>query len=118
MSKLNLRAGLVAALLSLAPAAVAGAALAQDADQPSVKVSYADLDLSQSAGRTELDRRIARAVDLVCQGDQSSIADLTRARALEACRTAARTSADRQVAAILSGARYADASMTIRPAGR
>lgn len=36
------------------------------AEAPSVSVAYADLDLSSTAGRATLDRRIARAVDAVC----------------------------------------------------
>ena len=51
----------VAAAATLSPCS----AYAQ-ADVPSVRVSYADLNLSTTAGREQLDRRLAGAVKQVC----------------------------------------------------
>lgn len=53
------RAAAIAAALIAAGPAIAGGA-------KSVKVSFADLNLSSSAGRLELDRRVARAANRVC----------------------------------------------------
>lgn len=117
MSKLNLRARLAAALLSLAPAALAGAALAQDADAISIRVSYADLDLSRPVGRMVLQRRIASAVNHVC-GEVPTPMELGRLNDYDRCRAKAKADADRKVAAILNGTRYADASLKVTPAAR
>jgi UrcA family protein len=98
---------------ALALSAFSGAVRAQDADAPSVRVSYADLDLSQPAGRAVLNQRITHAVTLVC-GERPMPAELDRQRAYDACRSTAQTNANRQVAAILGGSRYADASVLVK----
>jgi UrcA family protein len=112
MSKLNLRIRLVAILLSLAPAAFAGAALAQDDDPISVKVSYADLNLAQPAGRAVLKQRIANATSVVCGGEPAS-ADLAQLSVYDRCRDTAKANAERQVASILAGTSYADSSVKV-----
>ncbi|MBN8813122.1 MULTISPECIES: UrcA family protein [unclassified Sphingomonas] len=60
---------LIPLLLILSPAAVPVIAQAQRGDA-SVRVSYADLDLSRAAGRQALDRRLARALDQICPADR------------------------------------------------
>jgi len=53
--------------LAAALALSGSAALAEDHDdRASVRVSYADLDLSQAAGRAALERRVAGAVRRLC----------------------------------------------------
>jgi UrcA family protein len=56
---------LIPLALILAPAALPLAAQAQQTDT-SVRVSYADLDLSRAADRAVLDRRLDTALDQVC----------------------------------------------------
>lgn len=60
-------------------------------------VSYADLDLSSSAGRARLERRIDAAVRDVC-GEAPSF-DLARRKAVEDCRTETRANAQRNAPA-------------------
>ncbi len=50
---------------AVSPAAAHAADRSADA-APTVKVSYADLDLASQTGRAKLDRRIANAAHLVC----------------------------------------------------
>ena len=63
------------------------------AETRSVPVSYADLDLATTAGKSTLDRRIDRAADLVCgasdQGDKFDVANC-RSKAIVSARNAAR----------------------------
>lgn len=54
----------LAALLAAAPAA------AGDREWRSLTVAIADLDLSTNAGVVELERRVGRAVDRICDGDR------------------------------------------------
>lgn len=54
---------------------------------PSVRVSYADLDVASSAGMHTLDRRVALAADTVCGGRDSR--DLAALGRYNACRKAA-----------------------------
>lgn len=51
--------------LLLFPLAAQAQPLPQERTQV-VRVGYADLDLSRAAGRTALDRRLARALDQIC----------------------------------------------------
>lgn len=53
-------------------------------DPPSIKVSYAELDLSKPAGAQELYRRIKRAAKAVC-GSSFSTADLRRSLNQKKC---------------------------------
>lgn len=58
LSNLARAAAITAALIAAVPAIAGGA--------KSVKVSYADLNLSSATGKIEFDRRIARAANRVC----------------------------------------------------
>ena len=65
---------------------------------PGVRVvSYADLDLTSSAGRARLEQRINAAVRDVC-GEAPSF-DLVRRRAVAECRVETRTNAQRNAPA-------------------
>ena len=65
---------------------------------PGVRVvSYADLDLSSSAGRARLEQRINAAVRDVC-GEAPSF-DLARRRAVAECRVETRANAQRNAPA-------------------
>ena len=69
---------------------------------PNVRVvSYADLDLSSAAGRTQLDRRIRAAVREVCGA--AAISDLARRSAVRDC--IAETSANVRLPAPTAGTR-------------
>ncbi|WP_298019648.1 UrcA family protein [uncultured Parasphingopyxis sp.] len=65
------------------------------AEQRSVSVGYADLDLSQRADRAALDQRIARAANSVC-GDVSAF-DLAGGNAVRRCRVDAIAAAREQI---------------------
>lgn len=83
--------------------ASAPAALASE-DVATQHVSYADLDLTTVAGRDRLDRRIARAVQTVCGGDDER--NLGMLIAQSKCRRAAWTGTRTHVAlAVLSAKR-------------
>lgn len=56
---------LIPLALILSPAAIPLVAKAQQAEA-SVRISYADLDLSRASGREALDRRLESAVDQLC----------------------------------------------------
>jgi UrcA family protein len=58
LSNLARAAAIAAALIAAAPAIAGG--------EKSVKVSYADLNLSSALGKATLDHRIARAADRMC----------------------------------------------------
>lgn len=101
--------------LALAAAAflmgLAGQAAAQEPAR-SVAVSYADLDLSQAAGRAALERRIGNAAANVCSPQPSGI-DLTMTHYYEQCRTDALAGARRQMAQVYDGRVLARASITV-----
>ena len=83
---------LLAAAATLAPAGLA-AQPAADAEQASIRVSFADLDLGSPAGRATFDRRIERAIDVLCgQPDRN----LDMATPVFKCRAAAQASASPQ----------------------
>ena len=91
MSRRTILSLLIAAA-TLAPAGLA-AQPAADAEQASIRVSFADLDLSSPAGRATFDRRIDRAIDVLCgQPDRN----LDMATPVFKCRAAARASASPQ----------------------
>ncbi len=105
------RAAVVAAALAAAAPAIAEGA-------KSVKVSYADLNLSSAPGKAALERRIARAADRVCrvgheQGLQLKAAAKrcaaeTRESTQPAIELAHRNAANQQLAA-------RDMSVTVAP---
>lgn len=61
------------------------AAAATHEQTTSVRVSYADLDLTSEAGRGTLDRRLQRAVASLCP-DDNGVRDVARLAAIRACR--------------------------------
>ncbi|MEO6388182.1 MAG: UrcA family protein [Croceibacterium sp.] len=65
------------------------------ADEVSVSVSYADLDLTAPAGTAVLGRRIDAAVATVCE--KPSLRDLKGTIAWEACKASAHASAVEQI---------------------
>ena len=94
----------------LAAAAVAGAVLAlatfatevraqTDNDPPTVRVSYADLNLSTQADRAELSARIDHAVDKVC-GRPPLTVKYDDTAYYNYCRSLARGGADQQLTRI------------------
>lgn len=66
MKRIFACAAVAAAAVATSPAAAAAASPAAAASE---KVSYADIDLSTSAGRGELDRRISAAASRLCLQD-------------------------------------------------
>lgn len=108
---------------NLARAAAIGAALVLAAPASadgtkSVQVSYADLNLSNAAGREALDRRVARTADRICgvepgrdvkmQALAKHCARNARESARPAIELAHRNAANRQLAA-------RDMSVTVAP---
>jgi UrcA family protein len=63
---------------------------------PTMKVSYADLDINKPRGLEVLYHRIERAAKIVCDFD-FSIHELARARQAKACYTTAMDDAVRQI---------------------
>lgn len=100
--------------------AAATAAPAQPADAfgpaPQARVGYADLNLATADGRAILDARVAAAIGRLCP--PADIHDLARAKAVAACRAAARAGAEPQLTAAASRAlMQARASGDTRPGG-
>jgi len=110
LSNLARAAAIAAALIAAVPAVAGGA--------KSVKVSYADLNLSSASGRTLFAERIEDAVERVCgspfQRDLSMAAEArrcataTRELTAPAIQLAHRNAANRQLAA-------RDMSVTVAP---
>jgi UrcA family protein len=70
----------------------ASAAFAQEAT-----VRYADLDLSQAAGRAEFDRRIEAAARQVCRAEPRTGTRIIDQRELKRCAAEVRTQAESQL---------------------
>ena len=86
---------------ALAFAAVAGTAASAEAeDAPTAIVTYADLNLSSTAGVAALNQRISVAAGRIC--GEADVRDLQRQAAAEACRTTAVRSAAPQIAKLIS----------------
>ena len=86
-------------IIAIAIAATAFAAStvnAQSNDTVSVRVSYADLNLSSASGRTTLDSRISAAAHAVCENGST---DLSAKMAANRCIKNALSGARLQVAA-------------------
>jgi UrcA family protein len=66
--------------------AVAAATTPASADPPTITVRTADFDLATGAGVAALDRRIGRAIELICGA--AAPADLDAQAAVEDCRAA------------------------------
>jgi UrcA family protein len=98
-----------AALLSLA----ANQAAAQtEPGPPKIAVSYADLDLTQAAGRAALEARVSGAVKRVCPGPDQPY-NLANYQASRKCRANAWAGAKPQLAAIFDGRNFAEASVRV-----
>jgi UrcA family protein len=91
-------------VIGLAAALVAQAAVARqpvrDMDVSSVRVSYADLDLSRPVGTDVLLRRIRRASEAVC-GPAPSAADVVRRALYRDCITDSTRGAVASVGAVM-----------------
>ena len=85
---------LMIAATTLIPASVAARQVDGDSDQLTVRVSFADLNLDSPGGRASLDRRLSRAVDLVCGTPRT--ANFDEAATINACRKIAEASASSQ----------------------
>ena len=104
--------------LLVAAAAFSGAAAAQNpsvvvSGEPTVTVSYADLNLASAGGRAALDRRVRQAARALCVDER--VADLERAIAGRACLASALASARPQIEQALAagGATRLAANRTI-----
>lgn len=87
-------------------AASSSAAVAQPvAASRTVHVSFADLDLSQAAGRAALEHRVSHAVMRVCPLPYGG--DTRAMSAHRVCRVAAWSGARKQLAAVYGETRYA-----------
>jgi UrcA family protein len=82
-----MKTALIPLALILSPAAIP-LAKAQQAETASIRVSYADLDLSRAADRAALDRRLDRAVAQLCPTDRPGY--LTQAPDALRCQAVAR----------------------------
>ena len=92
------------AMAALAVAAVLVApTVSQAAERQSVRVSYADLNLTTDFGKAKLQRRIGYAARLVC--DTASPLDMKFARAVGECRSSAVADAQPAYAAAVKKAR-------------
>jgi UrcA family protein len=74
------------------------------AEKTSVRVSYADLNLTTGSGRTTLQHRVAFAARLVC--DTASPLDLKFEREVTGCRTGAIAAAQPAIDAAIGNARH------------
>jgi UrcA family protein len=93
------------ALAAVAMLTAAGTAEARSRDDGIVtaRITIGDLDLSKTAGREALDRRVAAAARELCEAP--SYADPKAQASYRACRREVMESANRQVAMVMS--RYA-----------
>jgi UrcA family protein len=80
--------------LMIAAALLAPTAVAAQSEQPTARVSYADLNLGTPAGLSTLDRRIQHAIDGMCGHAVSG--NLDAAAPVWKCRSAAEASAASQ----------------------
>lgn len=77
--------------------------VSQAATSTSVQVSYADLNLASDAGRNVLERRVARAVRIVCPTED--MRDFAIAHDTQACRSTATANAQPAVDAAIAAVR-------------
>lgn len=85
---------IILATIATATLTMAAPAMAGDT-QRTVKVGYADLDLSTATGRTNLDRRLSAAIEQLCGSYASANGD--EADRITRCRAEARGSIARQM---------------------
>jgi UrcA family protein len=105
-----------ASLLATAALAIAGTASAQ-ADDPSIHVSYADLNLHSQQGARAILGRIEDAADQVC-GGQPDMRQLTERALYQACRRQAVEHAVRDLDAPVVTAMAGMKNTTVVLAGR
>jgi UrcA family protein len=99
-------------ILAAVVTAFGSAAIAQPTQQArSIHVSFADLDLTQNAGRATLEARVRVAVSRVCRLPSGT--DLDAMNRYRACRKAAWSGVRPQLAAAYDGARYASQARTV-----
>jgi len=98
--------------------AAAAPALAQDAvaDVDQRTVSYADLDLSSTAGIAQLDRRIEKAVIQVC--GHADLHDMDAWKAMDHCRDDARSKIEPMRNALLASAQAQKANQSVALAAK
>jgi UrcA family protein len=96
------------ALPALAALAIASAlvipTVSGAAEKSSVRVPFADLNLTTGVGRTKLQHRVAFAARLVC--DTASPLDLKFEREVEGCRNGAIAAAQPAITAAIGNARH------------
>jgi len=96
----------IAIAIAAAIAAAAAPAVAQDLEGPrSERVSFADLDLAQAAGRATLEHRVARAVNRLCRMPYAG--DIHAMTQHRACRKEAWSSGRQELAAVYSRVDFA-----------
>jgi UrcA family protein len=83
----------IGAVLSLT-----GPVHAEPVEAVTAKVIIGDLDLASDHGKSVLKHRIAGAIEEVC-GSYANVTDWNELESIDACRRAARQSADQQLAA-------------------
>jgi UrcA family protein len=92
----------LAALVVASALVVPTVSLAQDTN--SVRVSYADLNLTSNIGQNKLQHRISYAAESVC--DKADPFDLNYTRAVTDCRVSAIAGAQPAFAAAINAARH------------
>ena len=94
---------------TLSAAAIAAPPIVVEASpQPTAIVSFADLDLSQAAGRARLDGRVRRAAEELCV--DTGVRDLAERIEQKGCVSFAVASARPQIERAIAGPRYAERS--------
>lgn len=96
--------GLILLLLAVSPAAAA-------AEPPARQVRIADLDLTTGAGVAALDRRIGRAINLMCGA--AAPADLDSQAAIQECRIASWKDASARRSTLVAAARAGDPNLAL-----
>jgi UrcA family protein len=97
--------------------AAPAAAQSYNPEPARVSVGYGDLDLAHPAGQAALAHRVHMAINRVCPTVQV-IDSLGQQRVAQACRESALSSAQQQIAAILSHRQLAQTSIEITEARR
>lgn len=94
----------VAAAALLASGNIVAPAIAHDspADVPQARVSYADLNLASDSGVAVLKRRVASAIDRICDSGSGTLREQMERHS---CKTAAKRLADRDIDLAVNQAR-------------
>jgi len=94
---------LLAAAAAAAAAAVAAPAAAAQAEEASVTIDFADLDLATDQGAARLDRRIRKAASDVC-GPMAS-RSVVEVQSIQRCRNGAISGAKGEVRTLIAAAK-------------